>query len=530
MPIPKNLHFVWLGPPLPASVERNIQRFADINPTFDVRIWRDRDLTWLENRRQFDQAHTLPGKADVARYEIVLRHGGMYFDTDFFAVRSLEPVIEAARSSGIALCAERSGRFNNAFFAATPDHPLLRDAVSSLPRSFETRAGQSPTVQSGPEFLSGVASRFVARGGAVTTLPRDWFYPYFYDKPENSEGPWADCVVAVHQWGGGRSDENVSRGVGSKLSQNAALVKDPQRLRHTVRGKVVAKSLVQASYERLRHLHDIAWLGPQPVSIGEGIVLLRDREGSPLLVPAGDLDLLGQMTLRGRYDVRFHRFLAHALSGSDVFVDVGANVGIFSLLAARRLSRYGRVISFEPNPRVREILERNVLMRATGGLSQAPIVVRPEAVGSESEVVTLRVPVNHWGRGSVATEALTDVLDSNLEEFDVSQVRLDDVLKDISRIRLVKIDVEGNELAVIQGMSELIDQGHVDMIDFEFIPEHLGRNAQGLEELVAAWCRSGARVSTLDRLGRSRAIAPPTVPGSLEPAAHILVDFRTRSD
>lgn len=154
----------------------------------------------------------------------------------------------------------------------------------------------------------------------------------------------------------------------------------------------------------------------------------------------------------GLWEPDMTAFVRQHLRPGDYAVDVGANIGYFSLLAASRVGATGKVIAIEPVPRALSILHRNV---QENGL-QAVIHVKPLAVGHQSGSVDIfegpaenlggstRIPTG-LGFGGCTTVPLAptcDVLSS--EEW--------------QRVRLVKIDVEGDELDVLRGLAPVLPQ------------------------------------------------------------------------
>jgi len=94
--IPSVLHQIWLGPrPPPAELERRAAAFAALHPTWTRTLWRDGDVAafGLANAAAFRAARNWGEKSDIARYEILLRHGGVYADCDFEFLRPLDGLV-----------------------------------------------------------------------------------------------------------------------------------------------------------------------------------------------------------------------------------------------------------------------------------------------------------------------------------------------------------------------------------------------------------------------------------------------------
>jgi FkbM family methyltransferase len=140
--------------------------------------------------------------------------------------------------------------------------------------------------------------------------------------------------------------------------------------------------------------------------------------------------------------------LSKVLPRGGTFVDVGANIGLYSLAAARIVGHDGKVLAFEPSARERALLDRNI---ARNDLTQ--VVVDDRAVGDRRQGHALLhlADDQHGGQntlGSVVYENVRLVGDA-----DVAVTTLDQAVADhgLSRVHVVKIDVEGAEFAVLSG-------------------------------------------------------------------------------
>lgn len=155
-------------------------------------------------------------------------------------------------------------------------------------------------------------------------------------------------------------------------------------------------------------------------------------------------------------------YIRSLLREGDSAVDVGANIGYMTGVMATSVGSQGRVVSLEPEPKNFDLLSRNV--RENGW---AHVRALPMGAGSKSEVSTLFIDGNNLGNHSFAPDA-----DRTASVSQVHLTRLDDLLSDLTtKIRLVKIDVQGWEFSVLTGMSGL--RGRVDHILVEFFPQAL---------------------------------------------------------
>ena len=131
-------------------------------------------------------------------------------------------------------------------------------------------------------------------------------------------------------------------------------------------------------------------------------------------------------------------------------IDIGANIGCWSVPMARTIGPSGRLIAFEPDPGPYYCLTRNLER-----YPQSPSDIVNAAVWKETG--TVRFFRNPSNRGASAINPNGQQAGGN-EEFIVAAVRLDDL--HLSHISFIKIDVEGAELACLQGAERLITDQH----------------------------------------------------------------------
>jgi FkbM family methyltransferase len=198
---------------------------------------------------------------------------------------------------------------------------------------------------------------------------------------------------------------------------------------------------------------------------------VRTRYGFRLRVNLGDW--LGRhVFVTGDYEPPTARLIAALLRPGDFFVDVGANIGYFTLLAARCVGPAGRVIAFEPSPRTREELAGNIALNAASN-----VLIGAEALSDcEGEATFYEGPEDHCGISS-----LRSIRDAT-RLVRVRTARLDDLLTPGRRVGLVKIDVEGAEARVVEGMIGRLESDRPDLIIevTDGYLRELGDSAQGL--------------------------------------------------
>src|SRR2546429_4401108 len=92
--IPRIFHRIWLGTePMPPEYVAFGNTWLAHHPGWTMHTWTDAFIPKLHNDSAFRRSTALSGKANILRYEILLRHGGVYIDTDFECLRNIEPLL-----------------------------------------------------------------------------------------------------------------------------------------------------------------------------------------------------------------------------------------------------------------------------------------------------------------------------------------------------------------------------------------------------------------------------------------------------
>jgi FkbM family methyltransferase len=189
-------------------------------------------------------------------------------------------------------------------------------------------------------------------------------------------------------------------------------------------------------------------------------------------------DLIQQTVfLEGVWDPSLTDFIEKTLGPDDVFIDVGAHVGYFSLLAARRVGPTGTVLSIEPNPLALGQLEQNIRRS-----SLANICVEHIACGESQQVVQLYLhTASNTSMASLSTANATGGA-----TVEVPCISLDQLFKErsLARANLVKIDVEGAELQVLRGMRGIMTEMR-PVIVLEVEPHLLMGCGTSVQEVLA---------------------------------------------
>jgi FkbM family methyltransferase len=149
-------------------------------------------------------------------------------------------------------------------------------------------------------------------------------------------------------------------------------------------------------------------------------------------------------------DIGDLRFLWNFLEEGMTFLDVGAHHGLYSIIAAKKLGRDGRVIAFEPSPRERQRMQLHLRHNGAG-----LVTLEPYALAAEVGVASLSLVVDGF---TTMNSLRTPALDQVTKQVKVETMTLDTYLRreQIERVDLMKIDTEGGELDAFRGGDNLL--------------------------------------------------------------------------
>ena len=154
----------------------------------------------------------------------------------------------------------------------------------------------------------------------------------------------------------------------------------------------------------------------------------------------------------GSFEPNEFAFVDRVLKPGMVFIDVGANDGYYTLFAARRVGPTGKVIAVEPSSRERAHLQRNL---GRNGLENVQVVAA--ALGAQAGFVDLHLAHGvHAGHNTLGDFAHDDVVRASSERVPLETLDAVVARQGLSRVDMVKIDVEGGEAGVVAGAQKVL--------------------------------------------------------------------------
>lgn len=200
-------------------------------------------------------------------------------------------------------------------------------------------------------------------------------------------------------------------------------------------------------------------------------------------------------------EIRLAEWLVNGIGGYKEFIDVGAHIGFFSLLAAHFSGNKIRIQSFEPSRASFALLSANTRQHTSIKVTQA-------AVSSEEGEATFHEFGHAYAEYSSLVmdnygEALQQTLQKVKKDFSVPVHTLDRIVETpVSGKRLVKIDTEGAELAVLQGAQALLRTDSCD-----FVIEFLSNGNESYREAEALLRQNGFKGFLINEEGKLKAYA-----------------------
>ncbi|RYD74490.1 MAG: FkbM family methyltransferase, partial [Verrucomicrobiaceae bacterium] len=208
-----------------------------------------------------------------------------------------------------------------------------------------------------------------------------------------------------------------------------------------------------------------------PIYIGSNRAITFLPEGHPVVVDTRSMDSIN-LLLGWSIEQDVLPIFRKLLTNTSVFIDVGANFGVYTAIALSRLRKGGGVFSFEANPHTYELLKWTIY--ANFGLEQPNVRYFNLAVSdSVGEKMILYSMPNTLGGASLHAQP------AGSEPSEVTTTTLDSVIPDNIVPDIIKIDVEGHEPFVMRGCQRILAQSPnvVFIIElFEATLWHYGRN------------------------------------------------------
>jgi FkbM family methyltransferase len=200
--------------------------------------------------------------------------------------------------------------------------------------------------------------------------------------------------------------------------------------------------------------------------LGDHRALTQLANGQPFFVNTRDIGITTWIILGGAWEHFVDDILCGVTRADDRVLDAGANQGYYSVKLGRIVGPDGRIVAFEPNPELYELLESNLDINGFGPRS----LVFRQALGAVAGNAELRFSYRNMGGGSLAPH-----LADGQEAVRVEVVRGDDVLPPDTVFDVMKFDVEGFEPEAAEGLTGVLARSPHAAIVVEISPQWWSR-------------------------------------------------------
>ena len=226
-------------------------------------------------------------------------------------------------------------------------------------------------------------------------------------------------------------------------------------------------------------------------------VRIIDSFGLHYIVPSLREPIGFHLLIDGIYEAGLVRLVRSQLRSGGVFLDVGANIGTFTVPAATAVGPHGVVLAIEASPQMHHYLATNI------ELNQCANVIQEQCVASDHEGTCefYEAPLEKFGMGSVGPQF-------SVAPLTLRAATLDSLIErhHLDRVDVIKIDVEGYEAAVFRGAQVILHAPNPPLIAFEFCDWAEERiPGARIGDAQRALCQAGYQIWRLPDYLRGRA-------------------------
>jgi FkbM family methyltransferase len=447
----KIIHFTV--PKTITSVQaQTIEHARTLHPAWEIKLWQDpvqADGYLLE--KYWPNVNSGAQLADLLRLDLVYRWGGIYVDSDLLL---LKPLDDLAKHFDFFAASEDGYNFTNALIGATKGHPAVRALINEL-LSNEPDWSLPPNRTTGPILFAHV----LKWNRDVSVLPRETFYSYNWNEPHFKKNH-------RHSYGEHLWASSWKRQHGTPIDTATGSFDWRSNAKRLVKPAITAAFRF---WDRIKSLDPLPEAEPIKHYNASGELVVQTIHGFNIVVDGNDVAVTPDLIFSGWRELPEENFVKRVLRGGDWMLDVGSHIGLFCILAAQCVGSFGRVFAYEPSSKSRKLLYKSAVMNCV----HDRLVVRPVAVRESAGNVRLAFTPDGLGDTQVGQEESTNstydetiksVGRNNLTAFDVPSVTLDQEFPVDLPIKLLRIDVEGEEGSVLTGAHRLLGHRCIDYI------------------------------------------------------------------
>lgn len=176
--IAKKIHQIWIGPkPLPEKFRWMIESIKKNHPHWEYKLWTNKDLEDFDliNKHAFNQVTNIGAKADIFRYEILYRHGGVYLDIDFESLKPLDKLVDSYNYDFFGCLMGGTEIMANGLLGSCHNHPILQKCIKKISqiKEFDNHGDNTFILNlTGPYFLTKTICEYLQEENSHLVTPK----------------------------------------------------------------------------------------------------------------------------------------------------------------------------------------------------------------------------------------------------------------------------------------------------------------------------------------------------------------------
>ena len=215
------------------------------------------------------------------------------------------------------------------------------------------------------------------------------------------------------------------------------------------------------------------------IYLGDHTALTRTIYNQKIFVDTRDLSLAPHILLDGYWESWITKVFTSLLQPGMTAVDVGANIGYYSLLAGAHVGDTGKVFSFEANPAVFRLLAKSMEVNGFFGRSE---LVNKGVMDKAGELTFSSLRDHHGSSSFFMSPEVAEQFHDKIEKISVPCISLDEFFRGRPEsVDVIKIDAEGAENNIIAGAVEVIGRNP----QIKILMEYTARNRPAVEQLTS---------------------------------------------
>lgn len=204
-----------------------------------------------------------------------------------------------------------------------------------------------------------------------------------------------------------------------------------------------------------------------------------------------------QIFLFGYFDEPGINFIKKNLKKDDVFIDAGANIGAYSLIASKIVGDQGKVISFEPVNSTFDHIQENISLNNLKNID-----LHKTALGEKKEKITIYSGDNsNTGNSSIIKNEA-----SHSASEEIQCINFDEEFSDLKRINFLKMDIEGAEFYALKGMIKSLEKFKPTIL-IEISDEIIEKADYSKDDLIELLTNIGYQLFGLNEKGETISIS-----------------------